>query len=48
MPAGVWLPSIHDTYQECDQYELGSAIWMLDRLVVPKYVEITLLPISRV
>ncbi len=41
---GVWLPSIHDTYQEKygDQYELGSAIFTDAPVgwVVPKYVEI--------
>ena len=41
---GVWLPSIHRTYQEKygDQYELGSAIFTDAPVgwVVPKYVEI--------
>ena len=40
---GVWLPSIHETYQEkySDQYELGSAIFSDAPVgwVVPKYVE---------
>lgn len=41
---GVWLPSIHKTYQEKygDQYELGSAIFTDAPVgwVVPKYVGI--------
>lgn len=41
---GVWLPSIHKTYQEKygDQYELGSAIFSDAPVgwVVPEYVEI--------
>lgn len=41
---GVWLPSIHKTYQEQyeDKYELGSAIYEDAPIgwAVPKYVEI--------